>query len=205
MQSINIFLLLAFLVGKIHHIKSKDAGGFCAESATVPMHFTMEDPSKYHFAYSSLQIFTELEVPCDGILVEWQFLTKSKVVTGLHLGVFRPILNGDEKSPRDIQSFQLIGENYLRALATPETGQRSWVYYPVVNEPITVQKGDYLGFFYDSFSTTTDLLAISSMGRYDVRDKNLKPTFVFMKDQSHISLNSKFILTNVLNFLKKNM
>ena len=122
-----------------------------------------------------------------GVLTQWRFVSRRKMVLGLHLAVFRPV--------PEQNAVELIADTYIDSLATPENREYTWVYYPV-QPAIAVRRGDFLGMFYDRLETPQDMLTIVSKHSIEIGDK-LPPTAVFLKDASDMLLNSLLSLLNL--------
>ena len=102
---------------------------------------------------AGLQIFGGMRIPCDGVLTEWNFKPRMPYILQLHLAVFRQTSEA---------MFKLVGQNYVEVWKVPDNRDEfGWV-VATADPPIPVETGDYVGLFYDNFTTSSELVPIPS-------------------------------------------
>ena len=152
---------------------------------TVPPNFVPYRLQDYPYVESGLQIFTDFEVPCDGFIGEWRFLSKTHLISSLYLGVFRW---QDEQG----HWVELVGSTSINNVEINSTD--TWQSYSL-ETPLRVRAGDMLGMFYGMFETSSPRLSIPSRKKTDVYDmeiNKLPPTIVMVLDSRYFRNQSKF-------------
>ena len=132
----------------------------------------------YNISGSSLTIFINLVVPCDGArVVQWRFGSLTYNIQGLHLAFFRRTNNG-----RDVK---LVDETFIDYFKTygpvSNDSPARWLLYRCQKSPRNILKqGDMVGFFYDSVSIPSQLLTImtKTIGLVDPDDPAAATVYV---------------------------
>ena len=155
-----------------------------SKSITVPSTSFFDDIwTRYPFSEAGLQIFESMTMPCAGYITEWKFISRTPIVFGLHLGVFRR---------RGYNAIDLIGETFFDAKLIGSEFGRKWTTFQA-NPPIAVEQGDMIGMYYTNLKMRSSTLSIPSRNSDPFKNENGK-TLVFLADKRTIdgkSLNIK--------------
>lgn len=155
-----------------------------ASAFNVPEGINKIDPGKFTHLESGMTICNNLKVPRPGLLTKWHFVAANPYIVGLHLAIFR-------KKKNSTSIYKVVSSNYLNGLRTPDKTKNDWIYHNV-DPPVPVEAGDILGFYYDSFQTRYEYIAIATIR---LPEQSLKPVakacFVSLLDEYSLGKKGK--------------
>ena len=148
----------------------------------VPERFNFSRSDQYKFSDGSLQIFSQLKIPCDGLIVEWRFKTLNPIIEGLNIALFR------QRIFEPI--FDLVGYSAVDKMATPNQLKNVWVKFrPQI--PLVAKAGDCLGIFYTDAKTPGSKMSLAIREDFGVIPLDALPTYVLFSDGAELNVTSK--------------